>query len=63
MVDNEVKLATITNFIIDDKEQYTYHLQKNRLETFAVTAVGYRDGDIAPTLPQLEIGVTTLMLG
>ena len=62
MVDNEVKLVTITNFIINDKEQYAYHLRKNRLETFAVAAVGYRDGVIAPTLPQLEICVTTLML-
>ena len=25
--------------------------------------MGYRDSGIAPTLPQLEIGVTTLMLG
>ena len=63
MVDNEVKLARITNFIIDDKEQYAYHLEQNRLETFTAASVGYRDGIIVLTLPQLDIGVTTPILG
>ena len=31
MVDNEVKLATMKKIIIDDKEQYAYHLRKNIL--------------------------------
>ena len=63
MVDNKVKLSRMTNFIIDDKEQYTYHLEQNRLETFSVVAVRYRDSGIAPTLPQLDIDVATIILG
>ena len=53
MVDKKVKLARITNFIINNKEQYAYLLEQNCLKIFAVSVVGYRDGDISPTLSQL----------
>ena len=53
----------MTKFIINNKEQYAYRLEQNHLEKFTMTALGYRNGGIAPTLPQIDIGVTTLMLG
>ena len=63
IVDDKVKLSRITKFIINNKEQYAYHLEQNYLETFTVTAVEYRNGGIALTLPQIDIVVTMIMLG